>query len=126
MGHRILVYGSLRQGLWAHDMFLQGLEKKNVVIVQGFDLYRNKGQNYPFIVKGNGQLVTEMYEVNDEILQALDKFEGCPNMYTRERVQAQGDFAWIYVYGEDPNTDSIKIQSGDWADYINNCGDAED
>ncbi|OMJ74282.1 hypothetical protein SteCoe_26838 [Stentor coeruleus] len=120
MEHRILVYGSLRQGLWAHDIFLQGLEKKDLITVHGFDLYRNNGDNYPFIVKGNGFLITEMYEVNDEIMQALDKFEGCPNMYTREKVHVQGGFAWIYVYGEEPNARSIRIDCGDWVKYLNN------
>lgn len=58
---------------------------------------------------GASRVAGELYEVDDDALGVLDEFEGCPDLYTRERIaledaSAEGDAdadagldAWTYV-----------------------------
>lgn len=42
-------------------------------------------------------VVGELFEVAEAALEVLDVFEGCPDLYVRERIALEGSEAWTYV-----------------------------
>jgi gamma-glutamylaminecyclotransferase len=55
----------------------------------------------------------EVYEVDERALEALDAFEGCPDLYRRERVALEaGSDAWTYVLARAAPRDACVIVSG--------------
>ena len=81
---------------------------------------------YPALVPGNGQVLGELYEVNDPgLFEELDWFES----YDRGR-QADPEYvrrqipliepeieAWVYMYDRDP-TGYPRVESGDWRGHV--------
>lgn len=81
--------------------------------------------DYPGLVSGAGQVVGELYAINDHaILNELDAFERFyefdrPNsLYWRESVRLiePNIEAWVYVYNRDCRSAPL-VQSGDWKTY---------
>jgi gamma-glutamylcyclotransferase (GGCT)/AIG2-like uncharacterized protein YtfP len=68
----------------------------------------------------NSVVVGEVYEVDNEILKELDKFEASSN-YSRKQVEVSidthGRICWIYE--PDPEHFCLEklIPSGDWIEY---------
>lgn len=56
----------------------------------------------------------EVYELEDARLAELDEFEGCPDLYRRERIALAGDAgdAWTYVLAGPPGADAKVIATG--------------
>ncbi|HEX5136369.1 MAG TPA: gamma-glutamylcyclotransferase family protein [Planctomycetota bacterium] len=104
---RILVYGLLRRGGTLHGL-LAGARYLEDVRVPGYDLF-HMGE-YPAAVPGKGAIVAELWELaSADALSALDRAEGVPTLYRRERVLD----AWLYVYARPPGG-APRIASGDW------------
>ena len=80
MGIFIFVYGTLKKGKRAHHL-LSGAKLIGSGIVRGYDMYIVS--DYPGIVKGEGTVKGEVYEVDEDILKKLDEYEGVPLLYTR-------------------------------------------
>ena len=64
---------------------------------------RGLEENYPGIVKGDGDVVGELYEVPEKVMTDLDGLEGEGSLYVREChpvVRADGSiaFAEVYIY----------------------------
>lgn len=114
---KVAVYGSLRQGFGNHQL-LQDSEFLGTMITQNeWTMYSLGG--FPGIVpKGEISILTEVYEVNDEIFQRLDRLEGYPEFYNRQEIETPYGQAWIYYLEDRPSWGSpIIVQSGDWAEY---------
>ncbi len=116
----IFVYGSLLRGLGNHYR-LDGQEFLGAAKVSGFDMV-DLGA-YPGIVDGSGEIVGELFSVNDWGLDSLDQLEGHPNFYKRRRVNAvmadDGDrTCWIYVLVRGERyRDRERVKSGDWKQH---------
>jgi len=41
-----------------------------------------------------GHVSGELFEVTEAALEVLDVFEGCPDLYARERIVLEGSEAW--------------------------------
>ncbi|XP_053560889.1 gamma-glutamylaminecyclotransferase isoform X2 [Bombina bombina] len=87
----IFVYGTLKKGQPNYHIMTNGEHGKAVYkgIGKTGDKYplviAEKG-NVPFLlnVPGTGHhIIGEIYSVDEHLLQFLDKFESCPNMYQR-------------------------------------------
>lgn len=116
--HNVLVYGTLRPGT----------ARKVTVPAKMFDLGA-----FPGVKLGEGRVVCELVEVDDDTLQDLDRYEGyyeeAPehSLYVRRRFvdDEQGVDAWIYEYNEGPCDRSL-VPSGDWLEYTGaSCGGAQ-
>lgn len=73
----------------------------------------------PVIVpEGNTSIVTEVYEIDDKMLDSLDTLEGYPYHYNRKIIDTDYGPAYIYfqksVWG--------KLRTIDSGDFINECG----
>ena len=48
MAEYLIVYGSLRKGLWNYQQHLAPFEPIETLRIQGFDMYTVSGNGYPF------------------------------------------------------------------------------
>ncbi len=62
----------------------------------------------------------ELYEVEEDALAVLDAFEGCPDLYARERIRLVRDEgveveAWTYVLARETPAHAVVVTSGRYA-----------
>lgn len=115
--HKVAVYGTLMAGerneRWAAD----ALDRKPCTL-RG-TLY-DTGRGYPAFVPDDagGEVRAELLTVTQATLSRMDRLEGHPSLYRRERVTAAlsgGGVAeaWVYVMNRMPRGAKV-IGSGDW------------
>lgn len=107
----VFVYGTLCRGDYNHH-HLAGAQYQGPGVTESeFELY-DLG-TYPGAVRGTGQVIGEIYAVDREILERLDRLEGHPGFYRRELISTRYGPAWFYLYrGAVENC--ARIESGDW------------
>ena len=115
---KVFVYGTLREGE-ANAYLLDGAVKLGTERLAGNYLLYDLGA-YPAAVVVSGDkegadsgLVGEIYEINEDILGALDWLEEYPVEYTRIEVRTLQGVAWIYLYNHSVEGLPV-IDSGDW------------
>lgn len=99
---KLFVYGSLKRGKSAHHF----MERHNAVFLEKavsdshYHIYKVgwfPGMVYNAGIVGGVQ--GELYEVTQECLAALDKYEGVPHLFTRaEALMSDGTSAIAYLY----------------------------
>lgn len=114
----VFVYGSLREGMH-NNWYLEEAQLVQTGHIQGFDMYQLN--TFPAIVPGSGVVVGEVYQVSKATLAVLDRLEGHPNVYKREKVtvtltEGEPVTAWVYVW-QRPVNHLIPVLSGDWVEY---------
>ena len=128
---RVFVYGTLRQNGRLHDVLIN-----DSLIATGTvngRLYNTHGA-FPAMTLGDDQnplsgserVTGEIYLVSPQTLENLDRIEGVPHLYTREKtlVHTGVPFAymrsWVYIQDEAHCTDYdlALIKSGDWMKFI--------
>lgn len=92
---QVFVYGTLKAGHRLHEVMLPA---KFI----GEDSVRGKLYSlgaFPGIKEGSDSVKGEVYEVDDKLLQLLDRIEGHPHMYERRQVKLEsGKNASMYYY----------------------------
>lgn len=97
----LFVYGSLKRG-YRHHRQLDGAEfAGDACTAAGYRLVRCG--EYPALVcsGGAGVVLGEVFRVDGELLERLDVFEGCPELYQRGRVRL-GDGSEAIAYLKAP------------------------
>jgi gamma-glutamylaminecyclotransferase len=111
-GIKVFVYGSLKRGFYNHQL-LQGCRMWKAK-AKGIDLHR--GTAFPYAKRGQHVTHGELYEVDSEVLQHLDRLEGHPHFYMREQTEIMvGNKrvdAWIYLCPDAAR--HPLIESGTW------------
>ncbi len=111
---RIFVYGTLMTGCGNHYM-IAGSDPVSMAELPGFIMHDIGA--FPGIVEsGRSSDVVrgEVYEVSDENVFDLDRFEGCPRLYRRQLVKlTDGTLAETYVFAQSTRGRPV-ITSGDW------------
>lgn len=116
--HRVFVYGTLLAG--ERNAGCAGNARRQKAWTLG-TLY-DTGWRFPaFVRRGRTRVLGEVLTVDDGGLRAMDRLEGCPRLYRRERIQASlvgggRVLAWVYVMNALP-ADAPVIASGDWVAY---------
>ncbi len=54
----------------------------------------------------------ELFEVAEAALEVLDVFEGCPDLYVRERIALEGSEAWTYVLARPIPRHAVVLEDG--------------
>lgn len=114
----VFVYGTLKAGKLNHRI-IEGNDFLGEDYIQGFDLFCGGG--FPWIVpsEASDTLVKgEVYEVDDETLERLDRLEGYSNGYTgfydrTEVVTTEGKTVLVY-FMHDNSRNGRPVPSGDW------------
>ena len=113
--HRIAVYGTLRRGCGNHSLLedstflFEGIVDGVIYSLGGFPGYKSAPA---------GNVIVEVYEVDDATLARVDRLEGVGmGFYDRREVYAWGDDlegnVFIYEYCGKVYEDRI-IPTGDW------------
>lgn len=101
--HYVMVYGTLKRGGGLHQA-LQTADFVQESLLSGYKLLNLGG--CPGLVAGTNDehVVGEIYKVDEDTLQDLDRIEGHPVMYTRTEILLpidlgeRGSFTCLYVY----------------------------
>lgn len=111
---KVAVYGTLKQGHGNHDHFLRGKTIVGNDQIKGFTMYSLGG--FPACVPSDDEdsrVIVEVYEVNDQELDALDGLEGYPRLYNRQEVETCCGTAWMY-YMDTPPVHAPVVEGGCW------------
>jgi gamma-glutamylcyclotransferase (GGCT)/AIG2-like uncharacterized protein YtfP len=113
----LFVYGSLRRGQQHHDQLRDARFVHDARTEACYELVRVDA--YPALVEGGSTAVSgELYEVDAQLLAALDEFEEAPAVYQRQPLriaEPAGVRAEGYVMAADRARDAARIPSGDWS-----------
>lgn len=115
------VYGSLRESLGNHYILKESKKVGQFDTDPIYSLY-DLGY-YPGLKEGGDtSVLIEVYEVNDETMQRLDRLEGFispdneKNLYNKKEIDSPFGKCFIYLYNAElPETS--RIENGDWTDY---------
>ena len=113
----LFVYGTLRQGFCNHFL-LKGATFCGVVRTRGkYALY---AEGIPYVSKAEAvsEIVGEVFQVDEETLERVDRLEGHPHWYRREETEvilADGSNVWAWMYFNESPRGRL-IESGDYAD----------
>jgi gamma-glutamylcyclotransferase (GGCT)/AIG2-like uncharacterized protein YtfP len=133
----VFVYGTLRKGDSRFGVLDDSKCIAKVAHADGFEMLHLGG--FPGIVPGNGRIVGEVYEIDEDTLARLDSIEGYReddpkhSLYIRQEIDAYyedggtipgpsgaGGEILTYVYNEDRSRgykrDREVVESGDWFD----------
>ena len=81
----IFVYGTLKTGQPNH-ILLENSKKLHNDMIDGRIYCLG---NFPGLKQESGTVYGEIYEVDDNTLEKLDRLEGHPNFYTRQNIITQ-------------------------------------
>jgi len=110
---KVAVYGTLREGFPNHAL----LHKSTLIGEATVPGRMHDLGPFPAVcLHEKGTVKVELYEVDEETLELLDRLEGHPTLYQRVDVMTSEGPAFMYVMSEDELLDSPSIPSGDWAD----------
>lgn len=142
MAYKMFVYGSLMNGFYNYEKYLEGkvlnIEKSFVI----GSLYHIENKGYPgFVNEGSTKVYGETITYEEENLaKEIDELEEYvlgeenDNMYNKEKLVVYSDGGYdsellnVYIYNENSykNKDNKKVyvESGNWREYmIYNCLD---
>lgn len=113
MKHKVFVYGTLKKGYCNHYLLLGKTPQKATAP----NIQLHTGTDYPFAIRGQGTVHGEVYEIDDEILRALDQLEQDHDDYYRELTLVlletqQEMMAWIYL--SDQAVLYPRLENGVW------------
>jgi len=123
----VAVYGSLRKGLSNYNYYLK--TSKYVGSFESEPIYTLKSlEAFPALLKeGETSVVMEIFRINQDTLDALDKLEGTygiddkNNFYNREMIETPYGEAFVYFYNSAEDIKDARIvRSGDWKEYLAN------
>ena len=127
-GLRLFVYGTLKKGHLNHKLLVDGRKIADGYTVKTF-LMMDTGEFPVVFERGNGlaamlPITGELYEIEDYMLEALDRLEDLGGMYDRSifqiRTAAEVIPAIMYVgrsqyWSSIPNLEAAKIHDGFYA-----------
>lgn len=122
--HLVFVFGSLKKGFGNHRL-LQDSEFIEPAVTKDAAFKMVSYGGFPGMYHGGDTAIHgEVYEVDDETFQRLDRLEGHPNFYQREQVQVHlkrdaddvpiEATAWMYI-NHGTGDEHQAIESGVWS-----------
>lgn len=110
----VAVYGTLREGHGNHRLLEGSKYHGTEQSVPEFTL--NSLGGLPALTAGEGEVVIELYEVDDATFSRLDQLEGYPDFYDRRVIPTSRGEAWVYfMHDLSDRWHSEVIKSGDWS-----------
>jgi gamma-glutamylcyclotransferase (GGCT)/AIG2-like uncharacterized protein YtfP len=117
----VFVYGTLMRGHANHRVLVEvGARRVGDALTAEPRTLVDLGP-YPALLAPGAALPTcrvagEIYDVDDAALEVLDAFEGCPDLYARERIVLEHEGAeleaWTYVLAQKAPSHAALVTSG--------------
>jgi len=121
MSCKVFVYGTLLEGEPNHRV-LGDSELLGTATTRPAFRFVDCGYYPAALTDGETAIVGEVYRVNDETLEDLDRLEGVPRLYQRKRIKlADGSVAWIYLLNPEGyygRREMPAIECGDWRAHL--------
>jgi len=116
--HKIATYGTLRKGMYNNRYF--DMRFIETTTIDDFKLY-DLGP-YPAVVEGNGTIVVDIFEVDDNTKRAIDGMElgagyNIKTLTINTPGALYGESVDIYVFDTPPSR-AVLIESGDYVEYL--------
>jgi gamma-glutamylcyclotransferase (GGCT)/AIG2-like uncharacterized protein YtfP len=124
--HKVFVYGSLLSGMGNYGLIAESKKLGDTKTPNGFGLI-DLGYFPGALQVDEGNIIGEVYEIDDHTLNRLDRLEGYKplnpenGMYNRIEIDTEFGKAFIYIYnnGFGRPVDGF-VENGDWRTYYNN------
>ena len=137
----LFVYGSLREGFFNYNKYLDGKVKDNrEAKLENMSLYHMDYKGYPAITYGEDTILGEIITINESdyesTMKAMDEMEGFisesnpENEYHKILLEVEDihtnekEKCFVYFYNKDKDIDfedkAEYIPSGDWKNYMLN------
>jgi gamma-glutamylaminecyclotransferase len=115
--HRVLVYGTLREGQGNHRLIEPSPLIRTVTLSEGYCMV-DVGY-FPGLIRcdNKNEVTLELYEVSSCQLKDMDWLEGHPDFYTRTEIELDDGKAWVYLLPGEYMSRPI-VDSGDWVHYM--------
>lgn len=100
--HKVFVYGTLRKGECNHNYIQESTFLGDAVSKDAVFFLSGQGA-VPCLMEGiaGNKIKGELYSIDDETLDCIDRLEGHPNVYRRFRKVFECDdeehIAWVYL-----------------------------
>lgn len=121
---KIFVYGTLKTGQVNHHFLCgpRGGSRTAPIAATAPGMVLHAGPDYPFAIRGQGQVLGEVYTITDAVFRKLDELENHPHDYHREITPVilannQRILAWIYLHQRAYYYP--KIATGNWQPHSN-------
>lgn len=134
---KIFVYGSLREGFFNYDKYLNGKVLKPTLAKVKGKLYHLSDKGYPALLDGNDEVIGEIMEMKDfyKDIVPMDEMEGyfspentSLNEYTRTVMTVKNletneeEECYVYKYEQYTQDDfknhAVYLPTGDWKKYM--------
>lgn len=109
---KIITYGSLRKGMYNYEALKDGIEYIDTTTIKGFRLHDYGA--YPFAVEGEGEMVVDILEVEEEMYEAIKRMELGAG-YIEKEITIGDTTGYIYLFRQ-PTNNRI-VEHGDWVKY---------
>lgn len=111
---KIFVYGTLMQREGNNHFLSTSLFLGRFQTKPSFELV-DLGPFPAMVIGGKTSIKGEVYEVDRKTLSRLDRLEGCPTFYQRQRVLLEGGMTvFAYLMRREDVLSRPLILSGDW------------
>lgn len=137
--YNLFVYGSLLEGFYNYDKYLEGhVISITPAVLHNMKLYHLPYKGYPAILEADGDIYGEIVEVSDydTTVKAIDDMENFiseenpANEYHKRLLEVEHldnekkELCYVYFYNKDIDkafdTEAIHIPDGNWRNFMNN------
>ena len=102
---KLFVYGTLKK-VFRYEMNSPTAPMQGVKLIGKYQTQERwtlaDFKAYPGMIPGNSGVVGEVWEIPDEKMAQLDRYEGVPNLFSRRMVEVapvgSEDYVWIESY----------------------------
>jgi gamma-glutamylcyclotransferase (GGCT)/AIG2-like uncharacterized protein YtfP len=112
MKNRVFVYGTLKKGHGNHVLLRESEYQGAAQAPPGFRMVSLGG--FPGVVEGEGEVHGEVYLVNDNTMERLDRLEGFPSFYSRTLIPTPYGPAWMYTLNQYEYGNHPAVEGGEW------------
>jgi gamma-glutamylcyclotransferase (GGCT)/AIG2-like uncharacterized protein YtfP len=114
MNHFVFVYGSLKRGHYNHALLAAARFVCDAKTAPEYRLF--DAGYYPAMVEDRAgiSIQGEVFEVDDPMLARLDRLEGHPDYYRRERIEVEGFDRPVWGYLFTRETEGLRDCGASW------------
>ena len=114
--HTVFVYGSLRKTFGNHRLIQESKYLGEHTTEPEYTMISYGG--FPAVIKtGDTPIKGEVYEVDEPTFRSLDRLEGFPHFYDRQKIKTPYGWAWIYQQYDLDDRMTV-VESGDWREWM--------